>query len=356
MTKENAKQIESRKASHLEMSEKSQTYAFSDQRFTYEPLFAAHPPQDLTGLRDQLSLEFLNQRLGAPLWVSSMTGGSLKSRRVNEDLARMAHKFGLGMGLGSCRPLLSDFKKYFNDFNLRPILGSELPLWANLGIAQIDELLQSRDQLSALEQMLQELKVNGLIIHLNLLQEWAQPEGDFIRRPLLETLTEFTARWSGPLIFKEVGHGFGPKSLKALFSLNPLAIETAAFGGTNFTLMEQQRHVKKTHPELDQEFTLVGHNLEEMLDSLDALKQSGENFFHGPHRGLILSGGLRSPLDVHYALERSASLGVPSVAAMAYPFLKALEQGPDHLDQFVFHFLQNLCLARQCLRLRTNHA
>ena len=357
MAPENSKNIEERKASHLELSEKSQTWGSKDKRFLYEPLFARHPAKSLEELQADLSLSFLNCQLGAPLWISSMTGGSVKSRKVNEQLALAAHKYRLGMGLGSCRPLLLDFKKYFSDFNLRPLLGDGLPLWANLGIAQVEEILQKRQQ-QELEQILNELKVDGLIIHLNLLQEWAQPEGDEIRRPLFETVSEFAQAWQLPLMFKEVGHGLGPESLRLLLSLNPQALETAALGGTNFTAMEQLRKNENQYAEMDAEFNRVGHDLSEMIDFLLQLKNNEHSFFQGigvQSRGFILSGGLHSQLDAHFVLERARGLSVPAVVGMAYPFLQALDQGPEFLDQYIFKFLRNLSLAKQTLRLRSEH-
>ena len=61
---------------------------------------------------------------------------------INRNLARACHDFGMGMGLGSCRMIMDD-DTYFEDFNVRPIIGDEYPLYANLGIAQIEEFIES---------------------------------------------------------------------------------------------------------------------------------------------------------------------------------------------------------------------
>ena len=44
------------------------------------------------------------------------------------------------MGLGSCRPVLDNHSS-FKDFNVRSIIGDDLPLLSNIGHAQAEELL-----------------------------------------------------------------------------------------------------------------------------------------------------------------------------------------------------------------------
>ena len=107
------------------------------------------------------------------MWVSSMTGGTAWAKTINHNLARACKDFGMGMGLGSCRSLLHS-NDTFSDFNVRPFIGEDLPLYANLGIAQVEELLE-RGQLRKVKELVDKLEADGLIIHINPLQEWLQP-------------------------------------------------------------------------------------------------------------------------------------------------------------------------------------
>ena len=128
----------SRKRDHIELAFKSQISEL-DSRFYYEPLFAAHPEKG--------SLQpfiFLNKKFKTPMWVSSMTGGTELAQTINQNLARACKDFGFGMGLGSCRQLLySD--NYFKDFDIRKTLGDESALFANLGIAQLEVLIERKE-------------------------------------------------------------------------------------------------------------------------------------------------------------------------------------------------------------------
>src|SRR5690606_24836511 len=96
-----------------------------DNRFHYEPMLSGHPGKD-----ENMSIKWGKKNMKFPIWISSMTGGTSKAGPINKMLAETARKFGFGMGLGSCRMILED-DTYLEDFNLRPILGDEVPFYAN---------------------------------------------------------------------------------------------------------------------------------------------------------------------------------------------------------------------------------
>src|SRR5690606_23371368 len=116
-----------RKQDHIDLAfQADMAHRGADTRFWYEPMLAGHPPDDL-----DLSLSFLGKTLKAPLWVSSMTGGTEKAHMINRRLATACARYGLGMGLGSCRPLLDSLDR-LQDFDVRGLLGPHLPLFINL--------------------------------------------------------------------------------------------------------------------------------------------------------------------------------------------------------------------------------
>jgi len=177
-------ELSQRKKDHIELTHKSKTSAATvDARFDYEPLFFTHPE-----LHEIWPATFLGFNLNFPVWVSSMTGGSEKSQTINQNLARLCGEFKLGMGLGSCRPLLTSTER-INDFAVRKFMGDQ-PLFANIGYAQVEELCQA-NKFNLLHEMVKTVEANGLIIHLNPLQEWFQPNGDKYKINPLTTLKLF---------------------------------------------------------------------------------------------------------------------------------------------------------------------
>lgn len=325
-----------RKRNHLDLAFDSQN-AFTDQRFYYEPMLAGHPEQK------DLSIQLGNKTLRYPIWISSMTGGTSAAGPINKQLAQTAKKYGFGMGLGSCRIILED-NTYFDDFNLRPILGEESPLYANVGIAQIERLIDS-GQTKKLKALVEKLDADGLIVHVNPLQEWLQPEGDLIKRSPLVTIKQLLNEIDTNIIVKEVGQGFGPESMKELLKLPILAIDFAANGGTNFSKLELLRNEAiKAHYE---GVVSLGHSANEMVDFLNAaILELGTD---RKCTNVIISGGIKNFLDGYYLTSKA---NMPAIYGQAAPFLKHANESQEALDTFAETQIKGLQMAQTFLKLK----
>ena len=330
-----------RKEDHIELAFRSQVDGLHlDPRFDYEPLLAAHPA---VGSLD--TFRFGKKHLRAPLWVSSMTGGTEKARTINHNLARAVGEFGLGMGLGSCRSLLYDDAR-FQDFNVRPIAGDDASLFANLGVAQVQMLLDEHSA-GMITQLVTALQLDGLIVHVNPLQEWLQPEGDRFTAAPLDTIVDLlNALPDLPLIVKEVGQGMGPASLRALLQLPLLALDTAANGGTNFSKLELFRSDEVARQAYGG-LTQVGHPAPEMVDTINGLTQ--EKDISVRCENLIISGGVKGFLDGYYLTSRST---LPAIYGQASAFLRYAREDYGTLHRFVTTQLRGLELAKAYLHPR----
>lgn len=327
-----------RKLDHIKLAFESQTSQNeADQRFDYEPLLSGHPAPM------PMSFSFMGKTLGAPMWVSSMTGGTKMARTINQNLARACNEFRMGMGLGSCRKLLDD-DTYFDDFNLRPIMGHDLPLFANLGIAQVEVLL-AENKYDQIGKLVDKLQADGLIIHINPLQEWMQPEGNRIINPPIETIERLLEKVAFPVIVKEVGQGMGPESLLRLLQLPLAAVDFGAFGGTNFSLVELLRQDEGNREKFEP-FIRVGHTAAQMLDLVN---QFVENRTDLKCNQLIISGGIRNYLDGFYHISRSK---LPAIYAQASAFLKHSQGDYEPLQRFVAGQIEGYRMARALLKIR----
>ena len=329
-----------RKRDHIELAFQSQIEEGKlDNRFYYEPLLSGHPKAEVTD-----SFQFLQKKLRTPIWVSSMTGGTEFAKTINQNLARACNEFGMGMGLGSCRSLLySD--EMLPDFDIRAIIGDLVPLYANLGIAQLEALIKQKE-LFLIEQLLNKLKADGLIIHVNPLQEWLQPEGDRFEKAPIETIKIILEYVDFPIIVKEVGQGMGYESLKALFQLPLEAIDFAANGGTNFAKLELLRS-DKTKQDIYSKLAFVGHSAEDMVEMTNRIiEELGDK---RKCNQVIISGGIRNFLDGYYLINK---LPLPCVYGQASGFLKHARGSYEELRDYVGAQVQGLELARAFLKLR----
>ena len=325
-----------RKKDHIDLAFRSSTHQSErDTRFYYEPILATHPHPNST-----LDSYFLGKKFHYPIWVSSMTGGTGIAKNINQNLARACKEFGLGMGLGSCRKLLTS-DEFLEDFAVRSFIGDQ-PLYANLGIAQINELIQEK-RTNLIPELLSKLEADGLIIHVNPIQEWMQPEGDSIYGLTpLEGIKEMLEILECKIVVKEVGQGIGPTSLKALMKLPLAALEFGAFGGTNFARLEAMRD--ENNQDIDP-VCYVGHTVSEMINYIESIATNTDiecNEF-------IISGSVRDYLDGYYYNE---CLSFNSVYGQAAGFLRHAMSDYDYLAQYVEKQVQGYAFALKYLKVK----
>lgn len=310
-----------RKTDHINMAAGSVPGSIiGDTRFNYEPLLSAHPKRIAP-------ISFLGKNMKTPLWISSMTGGTAEANKINHLLAEACAEFGLGMGLGSCRTLLKG-DEFWDDFNLRSIVGKDLPFYANLGIAQI-ELMLAKGSINKIHDLVSRLDADGLFIHINPTQEWLQPEGDLFLRPAIETIEEFIEKVNGEykILIKEVGQGMGPESLERLLKLNIDGLEFGAFGGTNFASIEILRN-QDGHAPYMKPLAEIGHNADQMVEMINEIILD-----HPVHcKQLIVSGGIKNFLDGYYFTQKAA---IPGVYGMAGIVLKHARNSKEDLFNFI---------------------
>ena len=332
--------MEQRKKDHIDLAFQSQTLIDNiDKRFYYEPLLSPHPSGFPT------TYELNGKTMKVPVWVSSMTGGTELAEKINSNLAKACRKYGMGMGLGSCRIILDD-ETYFHQFDVRELIGDDLPLYANLGICQVEELVADK-AINKIEKLVERLRADGLIIHVNPLQEWFQPEGDRIIRPPLETVKDVLEQTQLNIIVKEVGQGMGPESLRELLKLPVEAIEFAAFGGTNFAKVELSRS-NEFRRQLYEPLSKIGNDAYSMMENINTIYEEGADI---QCKNIIVSGGIKTFLDGYYFLKKSK---IPAIYGQASTFLKYAKESYEALDEFLAYQIKGLELAYAYLTIKDN--
>jgi isopentenyl-diphosphate Delta-isomerase len=239
------------------------------------------------------SVVFFGKRLSFPLMISSMTGGTESARLINENLARTANQYHLAMGLGSMRIVLEDPNK-ISTFQVRKF-APEILLFANLGAIQLNYGIAADD----CKKLVELAEADGLILHLNSLQEALQPEGNTNFKGLTRKIEILCKTLNVPVIVKEIGWGLSEKTARTLINAGVAALDIAGAGGTSWSEVEKYRAADSLQFETSAVFKDWGIPLVESLQSVRRLTQKIP---------IVASGGIRSGVDIAKCIALGANL------------------------------------------------
>jgi isopentenyl-diphosphate delta-isomerase len=328
-------EVKQRKAEHVQVSlqhdvSAPQAASWADVQLLHRAL----PEVDAEEITTEV--EFLGRRLRHPIFVSSLTGGHPDVVAINERLAIVAGEYGLAMGVGSQRAALVN-GELAETYSVVRERAPHAFLIANVGAPQL--IAQARHPAFTVEDVRRAVEMIGadaLAVHLNFLQEAAQPEGDRRARGCLAALAALAAEVGVPVIAKETGAGISYEQARALRKAGVAAIDVGGAGGSSMAAMESVRAEARGETRaasIGQLFRAWG------IPTPIAVV---ETHAAAPELALIATGGVRSGLDAARALALGATL-----VGMGFPFLKAASEGLDPLREFLDQFLAELSVAMQ---------
>lgn len=281
-----------------------------------------------------LSTEFFDQRLGAPLLIAGMTGGHADAEELNAILAESAERHGLAIGVGSQRAALHDPSVAYTYEIVRELAPTALVI-GNLGAAQLigqgeKEPLTAADAREAVRMV----GADALAIHLNFLEEVVQPEGDRRASGCLAAIRALTQELGDetPVIAKETGAGVSGEVAALLARAGVAALDVGGRGGTSFAAIEGMRaaaHGDKLRAKLGATFHDWGLPT---VVSLTVTRDCG--------LPVIATGGVRTGLDIAKGLALGATL-----VGVARPLLLAAREDGEAVERMVRQLLTELRVA-----------
>jgi len=319
---------QARKKEHLEIC--LDTEGVSSHSSTgldrYRFVHNALPELDLDEI--DIGTTFLGKKLRAPILISSMTGGFDLARKVNRNLAAAAQELGIGMGVGSQRVAIEE-PGAADSFKVREV-APDILLLGNLGAVQLNYGYATEHCRRAVAM----IGADALILHLNVLQEALQPEGNRNFKGLAEKIATVCSELQLPVVVKEVGNGISAEVAQVLHRAGVAAIDIAGKGGTAWSAVEAQRATQQGKP-YSRTFTDWGIPTEEALVGVRAAL---------PSMPLVASGGIRSGLDI----AKCVALGA-DMAALGQPLLAAALESPEEVVKFMGGIIHEFKVAMLCV-------
>lgn len=330
--------ISSRKRDHVDITlGQDAAYrtsaGFERVRFRHQAL----PEVDLSEVDTGCTL--LGRRFPFPLFISSMTGGYDGAGDINALIAEFAQQNDLPFGVGSQRVMLHD-PDTSASFRIVRDAAPDAFICANIGGAQLIGGLPADDA----RRLVDSIRADALIVHLNPLQELLQADGDHGFRGILNGIENLVRDCPVPVLAKETGAGIDGSTARRLLEAGVRVIDVAGSGGTSWSRVEQLRD----DPGGSRDF-LSDWGIPTVDCLLDVARLKTDHTFD-----LIASGGIR---NAEHML-KSVALGA-DLAAMAQPVLALLDQGglpglQKTYDSWVDRFRKGMVLlgARTLTELR----
>lgn len=299
------------------------TSGFERYRFTHQAL----PELNLSDI--DLTTSLFGKTLSVPLIISSMTGGAQSLDQINLTLAEAAQLQGIGMGVGSQRAAIKDPALAYT-YQVRKV-APDILLFANLGAVQLNYGYTVDECRRAVEM----IEADALILHLNVLQESVQPEGDTDWRGLVDKIANVCRQLEVPVIGKEVGWGISERAAQQLAEAGVAAIDVAGAGGTSWSEVERHRAPTEYLRRVASAFIDWGIPTSE---SIRMVRRGA------PGLPIIASGGMRDGIDAAKAIALGAT-----ATAMASPYLKRAVDGVEAVVKEIEIISHQLRVAMMCV-------
>lgn len=232
-----------------------------------------------------------------PVIINAITGGAADVTDVNYRLAELAKLTGAAMAVGSQYAALEN-REVWASYEIVRRVHEDGVLMANLGAhATVAQARIAVEMIGA----------NALQIHLNAAQELFMTEGDRDFRGYLDNISAIAAKIGVPVIVKEVGCGIAREAALQLADAGVHCIDVGGRGGTNFVAIEATRSQQLLPGEM------LAWGIPTAVSALETASVLP------PNVDIIVSGGIRTPLDAVKALVSGGR-----AVAMAGPFLRLL--------------------------------
>jgi len=280
------------------------TTGFEDTSFIHRAL------PEIDREKIDLTTRVFGHKFAAPLLVGAITGGTQMATKINATIAEAVEQLGLGMGVGSQRAALED-KKVEETFAIARKKAPKAFLIANIGGVQ----LKNGYGVQEIQKVVDMIDADAVAIHLNALQETAQPEGQTNFSNVLQKIREVAGEIDKPVIAKETGAGIAFEEARRLEAANVKGIDVSGAGGTSFAAVEYYR-AKEREDNVQRRLGDVFWDWG--IPTAASIVEAAQ----ATYVPIIGSGGIRSGVDVAKALALGASL-----ASLSQPILRSAVKG-----------------------------
>lgn len=270
----------------------------------------------------EFKTKFFGKQVNFPFLVSCMTGGTTEAENINAQLAAVAEELKIPVGVGSQRQALEN-NNFRNSYKIIRENAPTVPVIGNLGAAEIVKL----KSFNQLETLINLIKADAFVIHINPLQELLQPEGTPYFKGLLKKISKLVKEIDVPVIAKEVGSGISMEAAKRLLDAGIKGIDVAGAGGTSWAGVELLRNNSNS----ENYFWDWGLPTSYCIKEIHKLKKKNKFM-------LIGSGGINSGIEAAKAF----ALGADFTASARRILIELDKNGNEGVKRLITSWFENV--------------
>jgi isopentenyl-diphosphate delta-isomerase len=330
--------IPDRKSEHLKICLKEDV-SFTDKTNGFENYDFPHFASSENDYKKiDTVLTFFDKKINFPFLISCMTGGTKEAERINEKLAVVASELNIPIGVGSQRQALEN-SEYLSTYKIIRKNAGEVPIIANLGANQV---AKSKNIISDVNKVVDMVEADALAVHINLLQELFQKEGDADFSGLKKSVEKICSKISVPVFIKEVGSGISKKVAKSFLEIGVKGIDVAGAGGTSWAKVEMLRNGN-----IDDFFANWGLPTSYCVRKIAKLKKQYDFV-------LISSGGINHYSDIAKSLVLGADISASARIILQELMINGVEGLLDFLNLW-FENIKKIMFLTNCKSLEEFH-
>ncbi len=291
-----------------------------------------HPLPEIELDDINISVNFFNKIISAPICIAAITGGHQISKAINNILANAAKMENIALGIGSQRIGLED-PSTIESFSIVRDVAPDIPIIGNLGIGQV---CSPNFNIDYFKKCIEMINADAMAIHFNVLHELVQRDGNISYKNFEERFKEIRKSFNIPIIAKEVGTGFNEELALKLDSIGFDGFDVGGAGGTSFAAIESIRD-NFSYEVFSRKIadTFRNWGIPTPVSIMNVRKVS--------KKLIIATGGLRSGVDIAKSIVLGADIG-----GFAFKFLKTAWQ--DYQNNSLSNTIKEIKTLKQELR------
>lgn len=261
------------------------------------------------------STEFMGRKIGFPLIISAMIGGTHRSLELNEMLVNLAKEFNIPLEVGSQEEVLHSEEQSKLFVSLQEDEDEDrIFLLSNLSVKASKE---------DVDKAMGHIKANAVSLSINFAQETVSFDGNKDFTNALNNIGNLANEFGDKLLVKEKTLGMSKETVRKLADAGVKYVDVSGFGGSNIIELENLRNYRNDFSDLYEWGIPTAKSILNAREASEDIR-------------IIASGGIRTSMDIVKALIIGADYVAIAGEILKYLIHGGYEQARQYVEEIIY--------------------